>query len=612
MGKEVEVPTRIGSVRLIREIGRGGMGVVYEGWDELLARRVAVKFLLDDIVEPSDPAFVQFLQGARAEARSGHANVVEVYAAGVAESLPYTVMRYIDGTSVRPLLRGGSLGVASALQIASDVCAAAGFMHFSNVIHCDIKPDNTLVDRSGAVFVTDFGLAALRSVDRQAGRMLGTLPYMAPEMFDGRTSPQSDVYAIGITLYEMLSGSIPFKGNREQIRKMHRDESIPVDKLPEETPQELVSVIERATHKNPLFRYKSAEHLKRAIGPLHAAARSEGLRRSELAKLVLASQLGAAAKPSGPGERDEPPSSDGYFELLSTAAEQRRQLRGSKSACAARGDGEPARHGQERFEVGSTFAERINRIAQEQGSKNAYLGPAATAILGAPIGLIYCLKRLIFPATPTFLIIVWVALGFIPCYVWVRRGIGRRKLPPVGHCQACGYDLSGNTTGICPECGRNRSHISVRAPRILRCPKCIVFLKKRGADRKCPKCQFRMDRDTVVLRGFNDLGRRGRLIIFSRGVLYAYGKRGKSVSVHWSDVTGVRYDAERAEIRIRTQDSSVVISAKAFGAFLASAQVTEAIDQWVHERRASDKNLQNTDAVPIALPREPNGGGLAP
>ena len=154
---EVTIPRELGSVRLIREIGRGGMGVVYLARHKMLGRDVAVKFLLHAVAGPDDPGFTRFLEGARAAAAVRHVGLTAVYDADLANGVPYLVMEYVDGPTLSELLeRSGPLSVAVALAVLDEVLASLAELHERGIIHRDIKPSNILLDRDGRVLLADW------------------------------------------------------------------------------------------------------------------------------------------------------------------------------------------------------------------------------------------------------------------------------------------------------------------------------------------------------------------------------------------------------------------------------------------------------------------------
>jgi len=333
-GGDRVLPHRLGPVRLIREIGRGGMGVVWLGHDELLGRDVAVKLLLNAVSGPDDPGFSRFLEGARAAARIRHLGLTTLHQADLINGLPYLVMDFVDGPTLFELIRSnGPLSPAALMQVLRPVCDALGELHDRDLVHRDIKPANILVNADGEVFVTDFGLACERTPPGSAPgsrRMAGTPTYMAPEMFEGVVSLRSDVYALGVTAFEMLSGNRPFQGTPEELREKHGCEPLPVEALRERNVSaDLITALERATHKNAMFRYKSARLFLRA---LQEATHTDTARSpsADLAHLVDRCRAGPR---NGTADPPTPSTPSSYFDRLAELAVQKKGHRepGSES-----------------------------------------------------------------------------------------------------------------------------------------------------------------------------------------------------------------------------------------------------------------------------------------
>jgi len=289
----VEIPRQLGSVRLIRQIGQGGMGVVWLGRHELLNREVAVKFLLNLVADEDDPGFASLLEGARAAAALRHEGLNAVLHADVIDRVPFLVMEYVEGPTVSQVLqRFGKLSPCVVRLLLEATCASVGELHDQNVIHRDIKPSNILLSQDGKPVLTDFGLACWRSstsLGTTVKGVAGTPAYMAPEMFEKSVSPRSDVYAIGAMTFEMLVGEVPFDGSLEEIERAHREQPLPPEAMAAMNP-ELAQLIERSMHKNPMFRYKSARHMLRAVEEVFsgmdeiAVGRAKG--QPELASLI--------------------------------------------------------------------------------------------------------------------------------------------------------------------------------------------------------------------------------------------------------------------------------------------------------------------------------------
>ncbi len=320
-------PQRIGPVKLLREIGRGGMGVVWLGRHEMLNREVAVKFLTHARGATDDPDYAKLLDGARAAAAVRHDGLTLIHHADLCDGVPYLIREFIDGPDLGKVIdRVGRLEVAPVLAVMDAVAAAVGELHRHEIVHRDIKPANVLLDASGRVCVTDFGLACGRRYGEMGpggDAVGGTPPYMAPEMFEGAVSARSDVYALGITLFQLLTGERPFLGALAQIREAHLHTPLPLGRLKEfGVPGPLIDVIERATSKQAVYRYKTAEHFRRAM--LDAAAEA-GVKSADSRSLGSLARRHDQGRDADPSElRDKTPSSS-YYETLAAVAKQKRE-----------------------------------------------------------------------------------------------------------------------------------------------------------------------------------------------------------------------------------------------------------------------------------------------
>jgi len=208
---------QLGRYAIQSEIGRGAMGVVYKAMDSVLERVVAVKTVNMALEhDHADKYEARFYQEARAAGGLNHPNIVTVYDAGKAGDVVYMAMEYIEGVELRTLIgEGRPLAVAQALSIAAQVAEGLAYAHERGVVHRDIKPANIMVVANGPVKITDFGIARMRaSADlTQTGVMLGSPKYMSPEQVIGkRADHRSDVFSLGVILYEMLCGAAPFNG----------------------------------------------------------------------------------------------------------------------------------------------------------------------------------------------------------------------------------------------------------------------------------------------------------------------------------------------------------------------------------------------------------------
>ena len=252
-----------------RRLARGGMAQVYLARDRSLDRPVAVKELVPEFA--ADPSFVErFRREAQAAANLSHPNIVGVYDWGAQDGTYFIVMEYIDGPSLSRVLRAdGPLHPRRAAEIASEVAAGLGFAHSRGVVHRDVKPGNVLLTRTGQAKVTDFGIArALSSPDEdltQAGSVMGTATYFSPEQAQGLpVDPRSDLYSLGVVLYELVTGRPPFAGETPlAIAYKHvQDDPPPPSTIISDLPEGLEAIIMKLLSKRADDRYASAEELR--------------------------------------------------------------------------------------------------------------------------------------------------------------------------------------------------------------------------------------------------------------------------------------------------------------------------------------------------------------
>ncbi|HTO00927.1 MAG TPA: Stk1 family PASTA domain-containing Ser/Thr kinase, partial [Microthrixaceae bacterium] len=256
-----------------RRLARGGMAQVYLARDRSLDRPVAVKELVPEFA--TDPNFVErFRREAQAAAGLSHANIVGVYDWGAQDGTYFIVMEYVDGPSLSQVLRAdGPVHPRRAAEIASEVAAGLGFAHSRGVVHRDVKPGNVLLTKAGVSKVTDFGIArALSSPDddlTQAGSVMGTATYFSPEQAQGiSVDPRSDLYSLGVVLYEMVTGRPPFSGDTPlAIAYRHvQDQPAPPSTLISGLPRGIEAIIMKLLQKSPDGRYASAEDLRVDLG----------------------------------------------------------------------------------------------------------------------------------------------------------------------------------------------------------------------------------------------------------------------------------------------------------------------------------------------------------
>jgi len=253
-----------GRFRLDEKIGTGGMSTVYRAFDPTLERWVAIKMMHRDI--SSDPDQLErFRREARTVARLNHPHVVTVIDAGEDDGAPYIVFEYVEGETLKERIRRlGSLPVPEAVAYAIEIGRALSSAHAHRLVHRDVKPQNVLIDADGRAKVTDFGIA--RSLEAHGltspGRVLGTTDYVSPEQALGHdVTEQSDIYSLGICIYEMLTGEVPYRADTQvAVAMQHVKEPLPdVQRRRPEISAALAAVIEHATAKETRHRYATVD-----------------------------------------------------------------------------------------------------------------------------------------------------------------------------------------------------------------------------------------------------------------------------------------------------------------------------------------------------------------
>jgi len=252
-------------------LGTGGMAVVYKARDLMLERNVAVKVLREDFSK--DPAFRErFRQEARAAANLSHPNIVTVHDFGLDQGHLFIVMEFMPGTELKTLIKQKErFSISEALELMIQACGGIGYAHRAGLVHCDVKPHNMLVTPEGRLKVTDFGIArALSTIspDEQSDVVWGSPHYFSPEQAGGRPpSPASDVYSLGVILYEMVTGRLPFiASDSAELARMHReDKPVAPRYYNNSIPSALEEIILKVLSKEPSSRYRTADQLGRLL-----------------------------------------------------------------------------------------------------------------------------------------------------------------------------------------------------------------------------------------------------------------------------------------------------------------------------------------------------------
>lgn len=273
---------------VVQHIGQGGMADVFRGVDTILNREVAIKILRADLSTDA-VSILRFEREAQAATALNHPNIVEIYDVGDYKGHHYIVMEFVPGRTLKQVIRArGPLLKEEAVDIMKQLTSAVAEAHTKGIIHRDIKPQNVIVKADGSVKILDFGIATAKGSMQltQANNVMGSVHYLAPELAKGETaSAQSDIYALGIVLYEMLAGDVPFKADQAvQVALRHMRDPMPSLREANPTvPQSIENIVIRATAKDPKKRYKNCSEMWR---DLSTCLKPE---RAKEAKLIIES-----------------------------------------------------------------------------------------------------------------------------------------------------------------------------------------------------------------------------------------------------------------------------------------------------------------------------------
>ncbi len=268
-----KMPTRLGRYEVIRELGKGAMGVVYEGKDPNIGRRVAIKTARREVVEASgmaDEMMERFLREAKAAGALNHPNIITIYDAAEEDGMAYIAMEYLEGGDLADIVDSRKrLGMEEIVEIGANICEALHVAHEHGVVHRDIKPANILMPTDKPLKVADFGIAHVSDSNlTQDGALIGTPHYMSPEQFMGqKLDGRSDLFSVGNILYELTTGEKPF-GGEALSTVMHRVikiDPVPPTELNFAIPDALAGVIMKALSKRPANRFKTGNEMAAAL-----------------------------------------------------------------------------------------------------------------------------------------------------------------------------------------------------------------------------------------------------------------------------------------------------------------------------------------------------------
>jgi eukaryotic-like serine/threonine-protein kinase len=268
----LERGSSIGSYKVLFRLGSGGMGEVWRGRDERRNLDVAIKVLSPDSARDAD-RMRRFAMEAKAASSLNHPNILTIYEVGESDAGPYLVTEYVDGDTVRGLLNSGALPLEKAIDVSLQAAEGVASAHAVGIVHRDLKPENLMVNREGRVKILDFGLAkhlrpgeeAMDVARTATGMIIGTAGYLSPEQLrGGKASERSDVFALGLVFYEMLTGDNPFRRNNavETFTAIMREDPAPLpDKIGPPPRDVIAPILARALAKNPEQRYPTAQEL---------------------------------------------------------------------------------------------------------------------------------------------------------------------------------------------------------------------------------------------------------------------------------------------------------------------------------------------------------------
>lgn len=314
----MDVGEKLGKYDIRGMLGRGAMGVVYDGWDPLIERRVAIKtvrLLREDSDAEAEEGLARFRREAQAAGRLQHPNIVGIFDYGETSEFAYLVMEFVDGRTVKSVLDAQErFPIPEVARVMEELLDALQYSHEHGVVHRDIKPANMILTRNGRVKVADFGVARIESSSMtQVGTVIGTPAYMSPEQLAGQTvDSRSDIYSAGVVLYQLLTGDRPYHGNNltSIYHQALNSEPVPPSKIAMTVPPAFDPVVARAMAKRPQERYATAAQFAAAIGGA-ATEQTAAATSGEPDATVVSRPTQPASPPASRPRAAPPPSASG-------------------------------------------------------------------------------------------------------------------------------------------------------------------------------------------------------------------------------------------------------------------------------------------------------------
>ncbi|MGB3862710.1 MAG: serine/threonine-protein kinase, partial [Candidatus Aminicenantaceae bacterium] len=284
---------KIGKYKIIGELGKGAMGIVYKGIDPDINREVAIKLIRFDMVSEDsekEDAARRFIREAQSAGNLEHPNIITIYEVGREDNQTFIVMQYVDGESLKQAISAGKrFSPVEVVDLMTCLCDALELAHQNKIVHRDIKPGNILLDKQGRPYLVDFGVARMEmSTMTQSGTIVGTPSYMSPEQIQGiRVDSRADIFSLGVIIYEMLTGKRPFEGDHITtiVYKIMNEEPTNIREMKKDLPEGFEQVIKKALEKDSNKRYQSCKELAadlKNIGAWSDRTISSGLQRSEV------------------------------------------------------------------------------------------------------------------------------------------------------------------------------------------------------------------------------------------------------------------------------------------------------------------------------------------